>query len=497
VVKASGSYSVDVIDSIGCVGTSATAVNVDVHALPQAEISGEPQICQDAEATYSVEGDSTHIYIWKVKGAMGAITKGQGTNNISVHWADSGMASVSVIVRDTASSCVASDTLAVLVGRPFTPVITGGGSSMCAGDSMTLDAGEGYARYRWSTGDTTRTISVMGKGKYEVTVWNAGGCVGSAKLTIDRIFAAPKPSLSVIGTAKYPGDTLLLAVLPDGYLRYSWHKNGEWMTKDTTRFFTARENGVYNVEVTDSNGCHGSAEVYLDMWKVPTTIISIPKIEASPGQFVELPLQLSGHNLNPNESRSFTATIRYNGTMLMPADTTPLGVMDPVTFERVLTIQGVNRGGMDDSTVTLSMMHFQVMLGDTDFTDLKIESFAWADTNIKVTDKLDGMVHLDKVCREGVQARYIRPGGQFALKPVQPNPVDGAAKISFSVLEIGTLHLDVADLKGNVVATLADGEYKQGDYDVTFNTSDLPTGTYLLRLQTATGVRTNELIVKH
>ncbi len=499
IVKASGSYTVDVTDSNGCIGTSAAAVTVDVHAIPQATIDGPAKICEDLQTDYSVPADSGKVYLWSVQGAMATILKGQGTSKISVRWGDSGTAMVSVIVRDTVSSCAASQTLNVTVGEPFTPVIIGGGSAICSGDTMTLDAGEGYAKYLWSTGDTTRVIPIFTKGIYSVTVWNAGGCERTVSTKVDRVLPAPKPVLNLVDAAgaHYPGDTVRLVVTPVGFKSYSWHKNGEWMTSDTAAFFVARENGIYTVDVTDSNGCHGTAEIYLDMWRTPTTIISMPKVEAAPGDTVSIPLQMIGTDLRPDEPRPFKAVIRFDGTALMPAGTTPAGVLDPVTYERVITVNGVNNGAFGDSTVTLADLRFQVMLGDTSRITLHIDSFEWQDTSIKVTDKQDGLLYVNKICYEGVQARFVHPGGMFALKPIQPNPATGMTKINFSVLELGQVRLEIADVKGKVIATLVSSESMQGEYEVMFDTSTLPSGTYFCRLQTLGGVKSTQLIIQH
>jgi hypothetical protein len=46
-------------------------------------------------------------------------------------------------------------------------------------DSIKLDAGIGFTRYRWSTNDTTQFIHAKYTGGYKVTVTNASGCTAS------------------------------------------------------------------------------------------------------------------------------------------------------------------------------------------------------------------------------------------------------------------------------------------------------------------------------
>jgi hypothetical protein len=51
-------------------------------------------------------------------------------------------------------------------------------------DSFKLDAGAGYTRYRWSTGDSSQSLQAKYTGIYHVTVTNASGCTGSDTVSI-------------------------------------------------------------------------------------------------------------------------------------------------------------------------------------------------------------------------------------------------------------------------------------------------------------------------
>ena len=59
---------------------------------------------------------------------------------------------------------------------PVATIVPGGPTTFCAGGSVTLDAGAGFASYAWSNGASTRTIDVNASGSYSVTVTGAGGC---------------------------------------------------------------------------------------------------------------------------------------------------------------------------------------------------------------------------------------------------------------------------------------------------------------------------------
>jgi gliding motility-associated-like protein len=81
-----------------------------------------------------------------------------------------------VTVNDGITTCRDSITVTVSDIGSFNPLQD---TIKVCGDSTILDAGAGYARYNWSNGATTRTISVKASGKYFVTVANVSGCSAS------------------------------------------------------------------------------------------------------------------------------------------------------------------------------------------------------------------------------------------------------------------------------------------------------------------------------
>ena len=81
-----------------------------------------------------------------------------------------------VTVSDGITSCQDSITVTVSDIGSFNPLQD---TVKVCGDSTLLDAGAGYATYKWSNGATTRTISAKASGKYFVTVANSSGCSAS------------------------------------------------------------------------------------------------------------------------------------------------------------------------------------------------------------------------------------------------------------------------------------------------------------------------------
>lgn len=56
---------------------------------------------------------------------------------------------------------------------------------ICPGDSVTLDAGKFFKEYLWSTGETTRTITVGAPKSFSVTVTGESGCVATDEVVVE------------------------------------------------------------------------------------------------------------------------------------------------------------------------------------------------------------------------------------------------------------------------------------------------------------------------
>lgn len=76
-----------------------------------------------------------------------------------------------------------------------------------------------------------------------------------------------------------------------------------------------------------------------------------------------------------------------------------------------------------------------------------------------------------------------------------PNPFNPTTTIRFEVLEPQVVRVSVWDLSGQMVASLVDGQHAPGRYEVGFQADQLPSGTYFVRLESATGIQTHQMIL--
>jgi hypothetical protein len=83
----------------------------------------------------------------------------------------------------------------------------------------------------------------------------------------------------------------------------------------------------------------------------------------------------------------------------------------------------------------------------------------------------------------------------FNLDQNYPNPFNPSTNVKFSVPEAGNVKLSVYNLVGEEVAVLVNGFSQAGTFEVTFDASNLSTGVYLYKLQSANSVQTKKMML--
>jgi hypothetical protein len=148
-----------------------------------------------------------------------------------------------------------SDTVRVDVLPAPRPVITADGPlPLCAGDTVSLDAGAGYASYAWSTGDTVRHVRVHEAGLYFCAVTGANGCSGRSDTV--RVDIAPLPDTPEISRS---GDILTTIAAA----HYRWYRDGTPVEDSDNQFLAVTQTGEYRVMITDENGCSAWSDVFV------------------------------------------------------------------------------------------------------------------------------------------------------------------------------------------------------------------------------------------
>jgi hypothetical protein len=84
---------------------------------------------------------------------------------------------------------------------------------------------------------------------------------------------------------------------------------------------------------------------------------------------------------------------------------------------------------------------------------------------------------------------------KFELSQNYPNPFNPSTTIRFSLPEETHLKINVYNMLGEHVETLAEGTYEAGNYKVNFDASDLSSGAYIYRIESDAFVQVKKMIL--
>jgi gliding motility-associated-like protein len=188
----------------------------------------------------------------------------QEQNPISTDYTNSMVSLQSVYARlENTNNCVALQEIKLIV-RPLPNIVTEDEAIVCVntGEFIELDSGvsgnaAGY-EFLWSTGATTRRISVNQPGVYTVNVINANNisrCERLRTITVNPSNVAIIDHIEVIDLVD--NNTVTVYVSPTGnvnttYLYSLDAPNGPFQESNHFEYVTA---GIHTVYVSDVNGC--------------------------------------------------------------------------------------------------------------------------------------------------------------------------------------------------------------------------------------------------
>lgn len=128
--------------------------------------------------------------------------------------------------------------------------------------------------------------------------------------------------------------------------------------------------------------------------------------------------------------------------------------------------------------------------------------FRYVDSSVTADATYD--YTLEAVTLNGGEERYgpVRVTAQGKAKPLSlslaqsfPNPAHATTTISFTLAEAGDVTLEVFDLSGRKVATVAEGYRPAGENEATLDTGTLAAGVYIYRLRAGDKVAAKRLAV--
>ncbi|MBN1447826.1 MAG: SBBP repeat-containing protein [Bacteroidetes bacterium] len=260
-------YVLTTTDAVGC--RRIDSVTVTVHPAPPSNIvaDGATSICEGQRVRLSAPPGLTS-YSW---------SNGKRERTIDVQEGGD----YSVTVTDARGCTATSDPLTVTVAPlPHATITARGPLSFCEGDSVTLDAGQGFASYSWSTGATGRQITIREAGQYHVTVASTAGCSATSDPVSVEVRPAPVASfLRRLDTLiAYPAE------------QYQWLRDGRPISGATGRIYIAERSGRYALQTRNASNC--SAESVPLTLSFAAAALALPRLTARKGDTIDIALRL-------------------------------------------------------------------------------------------------------------------------------------------------------------------------------------------------------------
>jgi gliding motility-associated-like protein len=291
-ITTGGNYTVTVTAANGCTGT--TNYNITQWANPIPVITGTTAVCNGNAANIQASPAGLN-YQW----STGATTPGIQPSIAGTY---------AVTVTDP-NGCTGTTSQQITINQNPTPAITGN-FTVCDGTAGLLDAGNATGfTYSWSNGAITSAIQPTSAGVYTVIVTDNNGCTGTASQTL-TVNNNPSPAIS--GNTSFCAGSSVVLTVNGTYAAYQWN-NGS-----TQQQATINNGGNFSVQVTDNNGCTGTAQYAVTMHPLPQ--VSLPatvdlctgnSTTLNPGTFVSYSWSdgTTGNTLNVTGTGSYAVTV--------------------------------------------------------------------------------------------------------------------------------------------------------------------------------------------
>ena len=270
-VATQNTYSLTVTDENGCINDGMVDVIQDDALHPI--ISGNLSFCENG-STFLDAGDGFSTYQW--------------SNDESSQVIEVDQAGTYLITVSDAGGCIGEASVLVAQNPLPNPTITGT-FEYCADGSTTLSAGDDFASYAWSNGSDLPSISVSQPGDYTVTVTNEFDC---SNQTSQAVVEHPLPIFDIQGQDFFCQNASTTLAGPEGMSNYQWADGA------TTEQVTIDEPGLFQLEVTDENGCSSTESMSVQE-------ISLPSVPMGTNQQLdcdtdEVPIGAELLEINPN-----------------------------------------------------------------------------------------------------------------------------------------------------------------------------------------------------
>jgi hypothetical protein len=295
-----------------CSVTPTLTLAITVNALPTLTVSGNNAVCSNASDVLSVAGANT--YTWST-----------GANSASITISPT-VTTVYSVNGESAQNCISSQSFTVEALPSPTVQITTPSATICANQTITLNAVGSSTLFIWSDGVISSSNTVTGYSSMEYMVTNtySNNCFAQATYSLHVL---PAPSLTITGNVEScANNTISLTV--SGADTYTWS------TSEQTNQIIYLPSGNTTLSVSATNtltGCQGVKSFTV-------------------GNYLTNPISVLG---NTFVCSGATETYTAQGFDFYEwSDGSPLSIRDlSISSTTTVQVKGINSTGCMDSTI--------------------------------------------------------------------------------------------------------------------------------------------------
>jgi len=270
-VSSPGIYTLNILESNGCIGTAAYTVLIDTLS-PVASITNTSNTtvlnCNQTNIALTANGASS--YVW-------SNTTGNVGNTASLNVISAGTYTV---VATSTNGCSSTQQLTITQDT-LSPTATisnstGATELTCSLTSINLSA-TGGDTYSWSNGSNivgnNSSLVVNSPGTYTVTVAaNSNGCTQTSSIVITQNIQLPNITITPNpNTTELNCTTTSIDLSANGAVSYSWALGTTNL--GSTNSLLVNAPGTYNVSGIGSNGCTASATCTITQNLSPPNVV--------------------------------------------------------------------------------------------------------------------------------------------------------------------------------------------------------------------------------
>ncbi|HFA49225.1 MAG TPA: hypothetical protein ENJ95_09430, partial [Bacteroidetes bacterium] len=412
-VNTPGTYSVTVTEPTNGCDTvmNFTTPPFTPNSGPEPQITGPTTLCNGQSGTLSVVGNYAS-YLWA--------PNGETTQSISI----TGPGTYAVTVEENGSNCTGSDSYTVISSTSVQPQLSAP-PLLCPGEQgiVSVVNSSNYTGFLWDTGETSPSINGTAPNTYNVTVTDINGCTETGQADIPVTTTTP-PTISG-PTELCTGQAGVDLTVQPTFNQYLWS------TGETTQTINVSNPTVYEVTVTDANGCTTTGQHILGSSPPLNPVIPPPlpscsgnpvllEVIGGPFQSYDWSTGETTATILTSQSGTYTVTVSNQNGCTGVADVTvntspgPLASVSPQPYDCSGTINLQASGGTGflwstgESSSIINVQNsgtYSVTVTDgAGCTDVAIES---------VTVPLPTMVNISgptAICEGGAGALTATPG---------------------------------------------------------------------------------------